>query len=337
MTEMNLLGVINDRSYGIVTYKLLEHLKCTFWPLHPIQDGLDFNYELIKKCIEKQSKYLPGKSVRIWHQFDLAQHVGTPRIGFPIFELNKFNIREINHLKNQDLVLVCSKWAQQVLNTYNIKSKVVPLGVDKIENKQLYPHEPYRFITIGKWEIRKGHDKLVEVFNKAFDKENVELWMCCSNPFLTPQEQSDWENIYKKSKLGNKIKIIPWQQNHKQLLNIASQADCGVFLSRAEGWNMGALEVMSMGKPVILTDYSGHTEYATNSNSMLVHIDNLELAVDGKWFFGQGEWAALDDKQIDQTIEHMRFCYKNRPENPNGIETANKFTWAETARLVSEI
>ena len=334
---MNILGVINDRSYGIVTYKILEQLKCTFWPLYNVQEGLDLDYNLIKQCIDKQNSYSNTKSVRIWHQFDLAQHVGSPRIGFPIFELNKFNTRELNHLKNQDLVLVCSKWAQEVLNSFNIKSKVVPLGVDKYESpKELYHHEPYRFITIGKWEIRKGHDKLVEVFNKAFDKENVELWMCCSNPFLNPQEQSEWENIYKKSKLGNKIKIIPWQNSHKALLNIISQTDCGVFLSRAEGWNMGALEVMSMGKPVILTDYSGHTEYATKHNSFLINIDNLELAVDGKWFFGQGEWASLDDNQIDQAVEHMRFCYQNRPTNQHGLETANKFTWAETARLVRE-
>lgn len=333
---MNIIGVINDRSYGLVTYNILKHLKCTFWPLHSIQEGLEFDYELIKNCIDKQNSYKSTKSIRIWHQFDLAQHVGSPRIGFPIFELNKFSPRELNHLKNQDMVYACSEWAKNVLNTYNIPAKVVPLGVDSFKIQEKPQEATYRFMTVGKWEIRKGHDKLVEVFNKAFTNEPVELYMCCSNPFLSPSEQSDWENIYKKSKLGNKIYIVPWTPSHKSLINLMAGMDCGVFLSRAEGWNMGALEIMSLGKPVILTNYSGHTEYANKENAYLIDIDNLELAVDGKWFFGQGEWAELGDNQIEQAIEYMRAVYKSRPKNLAGIQTAQKFTWENTARLVSE-
>jgi len=311
-------------------------LQCTFWPLYPVQDGLEFDYELINRCIEKQNTYLPNKSLRIWHQFDLAQHVGTPRIGFPIFELNNFSQREINHLKAQDVVVVCSKWAQDVLSNFNIKSTVVPLGVESAGHITKL-HEPYRFITIGKWEIRKGHDKLVEVFNKAFTNEPVELYMCCHNPFLAPSEQSDWEKIYKKSKLGDRIKILNWEPSRTKMNLLMSEMDCGVFLSRAEGWNMGALEMMSLGKPVIMTDYSGHSEYANRQNAKLIEIDRLELAVDGKWFFGQGEWAELGDRQIEQAVEYMREVYKTRPTNEKGIETAQKYTWTNTAKLIGEI
>ena len=58
-------------------------------------------------------------------------------------------------------------------------------------------------------------------------------------------------------------------------------ADCGVFLSRAEGWNLGLLEMMAMGKPVITTNYSGHTEFATPANALLVEVPEVEPAKDG--------------------------------------------------------
>ena len=62
------------------------------------------------------------------------------------------------------------------------------------------------FFNCGKWEVRKGHDVLVEAFNLAFSElDNVELWMMCENPFFDEKEQSDWIGLYKNSKLGKKL------------------------------------------------------------------------------------------------------------------------------------
>ena len=81
------------------------------------------------------------------------------------------------------------------------------------------------------------------------------------------------------------------------------QVDVGVFPVRAEGWNLELLELLSCGKHVITTDYSGHTEFINNSNSRIIEIDKLETAQDGVWFHGTGEWAELGSRQKDQLIE----------------------------------
>ena len=330
---MNLLGVINDRSYGVVCYNLLKELKCKFWPLFKTQEGLDVDYQFINECLNKP--YENNTSIRLWHQFDLANHVCSKRVGFPIFELDNFNKLELEHLRAQDQVLVCSRWAQSVLANFKISANVVPLGVD---TNIFYPidlpqQDTFKFFCCGKWEIRKGHDFLVQCFDKAFhNTKDVELYMSCHNPFLTPQEEDNWQKIY-KNRLGNQVIFTPWAKSQKQLNTIMNTVDCGIFLSRAEGWNLEALEMMACNKPIIITNYSGHTEFCNNNNSYLVHSDKIEKAIDGKWFFGQGNWLSLDNTE-EQVIEHMRFIYKNRPKNPRGLETAKQFSWTNSANLL---
>jgi glycosyltransferase involved in cell wall biosynthesis len=116
-----------------------------------------------------------------------------------------------------------------------------------------------------------------------------------------------------------------------------SEADCGVFPARAEGWNLELLEMMSLGKQVIATNYSAHTQFCTPNNCHLIHTAELEPAYDGV-FFGNdsvGNWARLDNDQLDQLVERMRAVHKN-PHEPNttGIETAQVFSWERAARRI---
>ena len=142
-----------------------------------------------------------------------------------------------------DRLFVCSQWAKDiVLDQTSFPESgvhVVPLGVDTELFKPSAGTRPQTiFFNCGKWEKRKGHDVLLECFNKAFELgDNVELWMMCENPFIG-QANNDWVNLYKNSKLGSKIRIIPRQQTHKDVYNIMKQVDCGIFPARAEGWNL---------------------------------------------------------------------------------------------------
>ena len=103
------------------------------------------------------------------------------------------------------------------------KTIVAPLAVNTnvfkdYGNPYIFPEktDTYKFINIGKLEIRKGHDFLLEAFNNAFTEEdNVELYMLNHNGFLTEQENKIWANMYKQSKLGSKINIILERNTHR--------------------------------------------------------------------------------------------------------------------------
>lgn len=301
------------------------------------------DYNLISQLYNNSFLLDPNAPyIKIWHQFDLAQKIGKGKYyAFSFFELDTFNKQELLHLSIPDALFVSSNWAKEILLQNNINSEihVVPLGVDsnifndKYENKN--NNEKYIFLNIGKWEVRKGHDILLELFLKAFPNEqDVELWICASestNSYSSPEDLVKWKTSYNHPR----IKIIPGVETQQDLAKLINLSNCGIFPSRAEGWNLELLEMMSMGKPVITTDYSAHTEFCTNKNSFLVNITELELAFDNKAFKKQGNWAKIGNQQKDQFIEYMRNAYKNRlSSNQNGTDTAKQYSWLNTASTI---
>lgn len=349
--QLNLVAPINTTSYGIASTNILIALQnlgveVSLFPISGMECDQD-KVEYVQAALELAKKpNFQAPSLRIFHQNLLAEHVSsTLRIGFPIFELDRFNEIEKHHLSNQDRLFVCSDWAKEIIsrNGIDTPTHVVPLGVDRtIFNENVLPTtlpggpNTYRFFNCGKIEIRKGHDLLVHMFNEAFTPEDdVALIISWQNRFMTDKENEEWIRYYKNSKLGDKIHFVPWVKSPSELASVMAACDCGVFPSRAEGWMMPALEMLSMGKKVITTRYSGHTQYVNDINSSLVNVVDGEMAVDGKWFFGQGQWARIGEVEFKSFVRYMsqHRTYNNRG-NKFGIETAKEFSWENTAQSI---
>lgn len=352
---INIISPINQLGYGVASLNIVKYTSkitdVAFWPIGQIQVTNQEDFDSIQYCIENSKKPdFNAPCIRIWHQNDMSQFVGRgKKIGFPIFELDKFNDIEKHHLSSLDKIFVCSDWAKQViLENIEIASEnvcVVPLGVDSsiFKSQSTYSsRDKTIFFNCGKWELRKGHDVILKCFESAFShNDNVELWMMCHNPF-TFAKGEEWEKLYTSSKLSDKIRLIPRQQTQKNVYDIMKQVDCGIFPARAEGWNLELLELMSCGKNVIATNYSGHTEFCNNNNCHLIDITSLELANDGVWFKGQGHWASIQNEQIDQIITYMKNIHQQKQSgdlkiNQSGIDTANNFTWRNSAQKIINI
>lgn len=345
--NINFCGPINNTGYGIASLNILKELSknnnIAYFPKgSPVVDNQE-DYDLVKPWIENPQLYPDDVCFKIWHQFDLADHIGRGKyFAFPFFELDTFSSNEKKHLSVPDSLFVTSSWAKNIMIENGIKQSVniSPLGVDlKIFDHSVYPQLPsekYIFLNIGKWEIRKGHDILLDIFQKAFpDNNNVELWILAAehtNSYSQKEELAMWKNKYSSDP---RVKISTGVERHEQIAQIIASSSCGIYMSRAEGWNLELLETMAMNKPAIATDYSAHTEFCNNNNCYLVHIDSNEKAFDNKAFKGQGNWAKIDQKQIDQCIDYMRYVYKNNIRiNSSGLETAKKLSWTNTANLI---
>jgi glycosyltransferase involved in cell wall biosynthesis len=328
--SLNFIAPINTLGYGRVgteiasAYNRLEEVA--LFPIGQPEVPLYKKSEMADMIRRADTYDVNAPCVRLWHQFDMSMFVGKgAHIGWSIFELDRLTEKEANLLGRCDHNIVCSAWAAQVLLKYGINSSIVPLGY----NEHFFPiNRPIgrvRFLNMGKWEIRKGHDILVDIFNAAFtDKDDVELLMCNHNPFYSDEKNKEWEKKYKASKLGHKIKIIPRLATDSDVANLMRHADCGIFPSRAEGWNLEACEMMGCGKPVIMTDYAGQSEFVLKEYA--IPYTKKVIAQDGKWFFGQGEWVEPD---FDATVELMRNFYKN----PKTIQPP-PLTWDRSASIL---
>jgi len=359
---INIVSPINQLGYGITGLNIVKALskktEVSLWPIGQPSVTSQEDADIISSSIANaKMPNFDAPCIKIWHQHDMTQFVGRgTKIGFPIFELDAFNDHENHHLYYPDKLFVCSEWAKEVVvsNLYNryktmgVRENVhvIPLGVDESIfslDTNVSESENTIFFNCGKWEVRKGHDILIEAFCNAFkESDNVELWMMCENPFYSESEENEWKNLYLNSKLGDKIKLIERVPNQQEVYNIMSKTDCGVFPSRGEGWNLEALEMMACGKRLIITDYSAHTEFCTKENSFLVTIKDKEMAYDGKWFHGKvGQWAKIGDEEVAEISKYMRKVhflkhkYKVKlTNNQDGVKTAKKYNWDHTAELI---
>ena len=352
---LNIISPINQLGYGITGLNICKSLsklgQVSLWPIGQPNVTNQEDADLISELISNSRiPDFDAPCIRIWHQHDMSQFVGRGlKVGFPIFELDSFNKVEAYHLNYLDRVFVCSEWAKGVVDDQtNINSEnihVIPLGVDtNIFNKDHgyadnHLDKPTVFFNCGKWELRKGHDIIVEAFNSAFsESDNVELWMMCENPFFSESEQSEWISLYKDSKLGKKIRIISRKETQEEVYNIMLQTDCGIFPSRAEGWNLELLEMMACGKQVIATNYSAHTEFCTKENSILIESDEKEVAYDGRWFHGDGgKWLSHSKDTLSQISQAMKSVHNNpKTVNLAGISTARRYSWENSAKKILE-
>lgn len=353
MTSTNNLNVmcpIGHTGYGISSMNMLRSLDnlCNISlfclsNLHNVVPETQEDINIINNLLKNSSDFdYKAPCLKIWHSNDLSLRVGSgPYHVYTFFELDQMSPKEIHNINSCENIFVSSEWAKNVLVNSNTTADitVAPLGVDRtIFQPYNISGEKYIFYNIGKWEHRKSHDVLLDCFEKAFgDKDDVELWLFPHNPFLSAKETRHWLDIVENNKLTEKIKIFPRFSTQTEMYNMVKNANCGIFCSRAEGWNNGVIESMSMNKPVIVTNYSAHTEYCNSENSYLVEIDETEPAIDNKWFHGEGRWAKIENNQKDQIIYFMKKMYSEKIiENKKGMETSDTYSWNNTANIINE-
>ncbi len=341
---INFIAPFCRTGYGVTGAHLLKALvevgaDVAYFPLGAV-DRRIAEVPTLDRALARQDDFdRKAPSVRLAQQFDLATHVGSgERIGFPIFEINQFTARELHHLRAQDRLFVCSRWAREVLRNNGITHipiHVVPLGVDRTVFNEMVPSvrsiNDTVFIQVGKLEPRKGQLDLLRAFEAAFrPNDAVRLSLYCHNPFVDAATLARALHPFRTSPMSRRIDLhTDPLATHHDVARVMRGADCGVFCSRAEGWNLEALEMLAVGKPVIATNYSGHTEFLSDENAHLIHVDHLEMA-------GVGAWAAFGARQHEQLVEHLRTVHAARRVGPldlnrAGIDTATHLSWKNAA------
>jgi glycosyltransferase involved in cell wall biosynthesis len=355
--KINYSAPINSLSYGLVGLNVFLQLRkagidIAWLPIGGVEAPPEHHPALMEAINEDFDWSSP--SLRLFHEFDLAQHIGNGRTyGWPIFEITNFTGQRLRHMKVQENIIVCSEWAKQVCrdNGLNQSIHVVPLGVNTDIFRPvagLKEKNVLTFIHIGKREYRKSQLEMLQCFEKAFSPtDNVKLIMVWGSQLLqqrNPSEWQSWTNLYRRSKMTEKIELIEWVDSQQEVSRLLNSADVGLFLSKAEGFNLGCLESLACGLQNITLDYSGPTQFSSSKNSLLVEPTEYEDIQDGVWFTEKdlGTWAYFGQEQKDQTIDYMRNLYERKMNgddlyNYEGVKTGQEYTWEATAERLLEV
>ena len=132
-----------------------------------------------------------------------------------------------------------------------------------LKKKESYSDEPIRLISIGKYQFRKNHLKVIKFLslNSDFMKSNIELEIIGE---LTQSEHRKVLNrinqLILSSELKNKIKLT-YNLNHQETLDKIKDCDIFLLLSDSEPASISNIEAMAFGKPIIIKSGNGTANY----------------------------------------------------------------------------
>ena len=151
---------------------------------------------------------------------------------------------------------------------------------------------------------RKNPQAVVKAFLKAFSPEETHVGLILKLLY----SESSQEHVDELKKLLSPYKNIYYITqflSYEEMRTLLQVSDAFVTLHRSEGFGLLPLEAMSLGTPVISTEWSGNMEYMNHKNAALVGCSMVP--VNGQYvgsIVGDGlMWA---DPDIDEAAANMR-------------------------------
>lgn len=108
-----------------------------------------------------------------------------------------------------------------------------------------------------------------------------------------------------------RIHVINEVMSRSDVLSLTDSCDCFLSLHRSEGFGRGPAEAMYLGKPVIVTAYSGNMDFTRKGASLLVDYKLIPVEP-GQYVFEEGQvWA---DADVSHAARHMRSVFEDTAE-----------------------
>lgn len=156
---------------------------------------------------------------------------------------------------------------------------------------------------------RKNPLGLISAYAKAFSAtDGAQLVIKTMNGDKRPE---DLQKLLDAARNRSDITVINEVFTSRETSTLISLADCYVSLHRSEGLGLTLSEAMSLGTPVIATNYSGNTDFMTEENSFLIPWERVSV---GEGAGGYGPTATWAEPNEEAAAKTMRFVFENQLE-----------------------
>jgi alpha-maltose-1-phosphate synthase len=222
---------------------------------------------------------------------------------FPKAEAPSKFARKDRELELATVVVTASRFTRDSLDGVVDTTPIVtiPYGypVDEFPMKAKAPQRPFRVLSVGGHDLRKGTPYLLEAWKRAELKE-AELRLV-GRMSLTPAFLSEYQGRFQHTP----------SQPRALLPSEYQAADVLVFPTLGDGFGLVIQEAMSSGTPVVTTRCGGGPE-------CIVH--------------GENGWI-VPERDVEALVETLRYLASNRDHVARVGEaarrTAEKWTWRE--------
>lgn len=241
------------------------------------------------------------------------------RIGRTMFETDRIPTGWAARCNAMDEIWVPTPFHRDIFADAGVlpaKLRVVPesVDVDTFDPARVQPYAlpgppaDYKFLSVFKWEPRKGWDVLLEAFLRAFSADSPVSLYLLTRPFHGSPNFTREIHAFAQSRLGHEIdvRVLPRifvlsNLRNDDMPRLYRAMDAFVLPSRGEGWGRPHCEAMAMGLPVLATNWSGPTAFMTDENSFPIRIRNLTSV--GTGAFASHLWANVDVGHLVETMQ----------------------------------
>jgi len=365
--KLNIIGTTAKVGFGTHCKGMLKSLDnigvdISFMPIGNLEEE---DSELYKKITSNQ--FDPdGISLYIFHDAFLTQRFSKTVIMFYVFETTIISDHVKNKIENYvDILFTSTEKHKDILLKNGITKPIYVIheGIDPElfninNNKKLIETNNYTYLILGKSEKRKNTNKVFASFFETMQYENVSLIAHTYNHRHEANIIYNWFDFDLKDfgyrliedndlylKYYNSFSTIYLTKpklTDEQMTELYNSANIGLSYSSAEGWGLPEMEMMTCGKPVIITNVLGHNEYINNIpiyKELIIEPIGTELAKDMVYFDGStGYWSKLN---ISALKEKLIYTYKH---NIGSIKSEilsdyfkNNFSWHNAAITLKQI
>lgn len=165
----------------------------------------------------------------------------------------------VNHA---DRVLVMTEWDRRVFERSGVEAHKLCVLPPPIDASRYRPgpkrggSQPFRWLAVMDWQLRKGHDLLLGAFARAFPRGDAELWIKVMphKELSRDQIQAHCEGVLRQhTDAPAVVRVIDEVLTAEAMHDLYSQADGFVLASRGEGWGRPVHEAMLMELPVVVS------------------------------------------------------------------------------------
>jgi glycosyltransferase involved in cell wall biosynthesis len=281
-----------------------------------LSDGRKADPELVSRA-RVNIVHLNAETAFADHQFLRRYGIGNATlIGYWAWELAKMPAEYARAFSFYDEIWAATRFTMGAFDIGYRPVKLMPMPVaipadlaDKDRRYFRLPERRFMFLfnfDFGSYRARKNPDATIAAFHRAFPEPNAPV--CLVIKTINGEHYiEEWKKMQEMALGDPRVIMRNGLYSREEMLGLIGCCDCYISLHRSEGFGRGPAEAMLLGRPVIITNYSGNRDFTTTDNSFPVDYRLVPVA-EGEYPGDQDQvWAEPD---IAGAATQMRRVYE---------------------------